>query len=95
MSQSMVNRSVRKSDVLDKMASSYKENKHLRARVRCLEEQASEKGAAPSKEVEELRRDATAARLVAVAASEEAESLRKGECLISRVFSTIPSGSCG
>jgi hypothetical protein len=76
------------------MASSYEQNKNLRARVRRLEEQASQKGEASSKEVEELRQDAAAARLAAAAAREEAESLRKGEYVICRVFSTIPSGSC-
>jgi hypothetical protein len=95
MSQSVVSRSVRKSDVLDKMASSHEENKNLRARVRRLEEQAGEKWAASSKEVKELARDAAATRLAAVVAREEAESLRKGEYLICRVFSTILSGSCG
>jgi predicted ribosome quality control (RQC) complex YloA/Tae2 family protein len=92
MSQSVVSRSVRKSDVLDKMASSYEENKKLRARVRRLEEQESQKREVSSKEVEELHRDATAARLAAAAPRKEAESLRKGEYLICRVFSTIPSG---
>jgi hypothetical protein len=81
--------------VLDKMASSYEQNKNLRARVRRLEEQASQKGEASSKKVEELRQDAAAARLAAATAREEAESLRKGEYVICRVFSTIPSGSCG
>jgi uncharacterized protein (DUF2252 family) len=95
MSQSVVSRSVRKSDVLDKMASIYEENKNPRTRVRRLEEQAGEKGATSSKEVEELARDAAAARLATVVACEEAESLRKGEYLICRVFSTILSGSCG
>jgi hypothetical protein len=95
MSQSMVSCSIRKSDVLDKMASSYEENKNLRARVRRLEEQASQKREASSKEVEELHRDAAAARLAAAAAREEEESLRKSEYLIYRVFSIIPSGSCG
>jgi cell division septum initiation protein DivIVA len=71
------------------MASSYEENKNLRARVRRLEEQASQKREVSTKEVEELHRDATAAP------RKEAESLRKGEYLICRVFSTIPSGSCG
>jgi hypothetical protein len=95
MSQSMVSRSVRKSDVLDKMASSYEENKNLRARVQRLEEQASQKREASSKEVEQLRWDVAAARLAATTAREEAESLRKGEYPICRVFSTISSGSCG
>jgi regulator of replication initiation timing len=95
MSQSVGSCSVQKSDVLDKMASSYEENKNLRARVRRLEEQASQKREASSKEDEELRWDAVAARLATVTAREEAESLRKGEYLICRVFSTIPSGSCG
>jgi hypothetical protein len=95
MLQSVVSHSVQKSDVLDKMASSYEENKNLRARVRRLEEQASQKGKASSKEVEELRRDAAAAWLAAVATHEEAETIKKGEYLICRVFSTILSGSCG
>jgi predicted ribosome quality control (RQC) complex YloA/Tae2 family protein len=95
MSQRVVFCSVRKSDVLDKMASSYEENKNLQARVRRLEEQASQKREASSKEVEELRRDAAAARLAAAVTREEAESLSKGEYLICRFFSTIPSGSCG
>jgi hypothetical protein len=50
------------------MASSYEENQNLRARVRRLEEQAIQKQEASSKEVEELRRDAAAARLAAAAA---------------------------
>jgi hypothetical protein len=72
MPQSMVSCSVQKSDVLDKMASSYEENKNLRARVRRLKEQASQKGEASSKEVEELCRDAAAARLATTAARQEA-----------------------
>jgi hypothetical protein len=95
MSQSVVSRSVRKSDVLENMASSYEENKNLPARVRRQEEQASQKGEASSKEVKELRRDAAAAKLAAAATRKEVESLKKGEYLICRVFSTIPSGSCG
>jgi hypothetical protein len=89
MSQSVVSRSIRKSDVLDKMASSYEVNKNLRAQVRHLEEQASQKGKASSKEVEEPRRDAAVARLAAAVTREEAESLRKSEYLICQVFSTI------
>jgi head-tail adaptor len=51
MLQSVVSHSVRKSDVLDKMASSYEENKNLWAQVRRLEEQTSQKREASSKEV--------------------------------------------